>query len=278
VATNPFLLSSFDLRHISEYEQDWLRKTIERFGGYPTLEQLWAVMDEIWIQLSCDPKIIDDRIAKYYSHPVWLLNGLFIEQDKQSIEYRNIFTNWVCSQHPKRVADYGGGFGVLARMIGEALPHAVIEVIEPHPSRLAVERSLRTKNVSYKEELSGEYDIIIATDVFEHVEDPLKVVADTSAYMSENGRYLIANCFHPVIHCHLPDTFHFRFSWNATLRAMGLVKFCDLAYGSVFIRSGKLKLDEARVLERKSQKLWPFVGRIPAFIARPLTRALLSVN
>ena len=54
-----------------------VKSVFDRFDDFPTLEQLWLLMDEVWVELDCDQKIIDERIDKYYSHPVWLLNGLF---------------------------------------------------------------------------------------------------------------------------------------------------------------------------------------------------------
>jgi len=77
-----------DLRFIKPDEQAWLAGVFERFGGYPTLEQVWALMDEPWRELGCEPEVMDGRIEAYYAHPVWLLNGLFIEQHAQRIHHR----------------------------------------------------------------------------------------------------------------------------------------------------------------------------------------------
>ena len=105
------LIPSNVLGHINQGEMAWLTKTFECLGWrYPTLEELWALMDEPWYDLNCDPDVMDDRISQYYRHPVWLLNGLFIEQHDQSLENRRQFSAWVANQSPKRVADYGGGY------------------------------------------------------------------------------------------------------------------------------------------------------------------------
>ncbi|MEA1048976.1 class I SAM-dependent methyltransferase [Lamprobacter modestohalophilus] len=130
------------------------------------------------------------RRSRNRAHPVWLLNGLFIEQHAQSLDNRRRFTDWVAAQSPRRVADYGGGFGGLARMIGAACPSAEVEVIEPHPHPLAIERARRSPNVHYRPALDGEYDILIATDVFEHVPDPLGLAAETAAALKPGGHYL----------------------------------------------------------------------------------------
>lgn len=262
---------------ISPPDQHWLAQVFAQYDGYPSLEQVWMLMDKPWRTLNCDPAVMDGRIGAYYSHPVWLLNGLFIEQHAQSLANRKHFADWVLGQSPRRVAEFGGGFGGLARMIGQSLPTANVEVIEPHPHPVAIARADKTPNVRYQPTLTGVYDVIVATDVFEHVPDPLQLVADTACHLQEGGCYLIANCFAPVILCHLPQTFHFRHSWDAALRAMGLVPAESVAYGRVFVRRGALNLAAARAVEQRSVRLWHWLQHLHGRLARPLTKLLLAV-
>lgn len=257
-----------ELALITHKEQRWLMGVFERFNGYPELEQVWAVMDEPWRELGCDPEVMDERIGAYYSHPVWLLNGLFIEQHRQSTENREHSRDWVIKQKPKRVAEFGGGFGGLARMIGEALPSVEVEVIEPHPHLVAIARAEKIRNVRYRPELSGEYDVIIATDVFEHVPDPLQLVADNARYLCMGGQFLIANCFYPVIRCHLPQLFHFRHCWDYAMKTMGLILAEQVAYGRAFHRSAGLHLDSAREVEKHSRALWHVTHYLPSVMSR----------
>ena len=104
-------------------------------------------MDDPWYELGCDPFNPDHRFSSFYNHPVWLLNGLFVDQDKESIEHRQRFSDWAVTHEPIRVADYGGGFGTLARILGSALPSAQIEVVEPHPHPGAIALASQTPNV-----------------------------------------------------------------------------------------------------------------------------------
>jgi len=67
------------LQHLTADEKRFLTKVFTRFNGYPSLEQLWYLMDEQWIEHDCDPEQMDERVAAFYQHPVWMLNGLFIE-------------------------------------------------------------------------------------------------------------------------------------------------------------------------------------------------------
>ena len=266
-----------ELPLIKPEDQQWLTDVFERFRGYPDLEQVWTLMDESWQALGCDPQVMDARIGAYYDHPVWLLNGLFIEQHPQSLAYREQFKDWVAKNAPQRVAEFGGGFGGLARMIATALPDSSVEVIEPHPHPVAIARAEKTANVRYRPKMVGDYDIILATDVFEHVPDPLQLVYETARHLRIGGYYLIANCFFPVISCHLPQTFHFRHSWDAALRAMGLEPTDEVAYGRAFARRGGLDLEAARRVESHSLALWRVTRHLPARLARLLTNILISI-
>ena len=222
----------------------------------PSLEQIWSCMDFVWAVQGCDNQRIEpQKLARFYAHPVWLLNGLFVEQHAESLAHRELFSDWVRNQNPARVADIGGGFGTLAAMIKKKLPDTQVDVIEPHSHGLAAEKG-RERRVNFCDELSGEYDILIATDVFEHVEDPLSLVESTAAHLAPGGRYLMANCFFPVIKCHLPCTFHFRFSWVWVMRRMNLVPVEKVAYGTVFRKEGPVESAAARNRERWSRLVY----------------------
>ena len=253
-------------------ERAWIEAAFARFGGYPSLEQIWQLMDEVWIDLGCDQGVMDYRIGAFYRHPVWLLNGLFIEQHDLSLANRREITAWVAARTPCRVADFGGGYGTLARMIGMACPSTEVEVIEPHPHPAAIALAAATANIRYRPELTGEYDILIATDVFEHVSDPLALVERTAIHLRPGGYYLIANCFWPVILCHLPQTFHFRHSWDAALAAMGLVPCEAVCYGRAFRWLGEFDLHKAREIEQRSRWLFPWLERLPGRIRHHVSR------
>lgn len=264
--------------NLRDFELEYLEGIFERFGGrFPELEEIWMLMDEPWRELNCDVAVMDDRIGQFYDHPVWLLNGLFIEQHDRSLKNREGFTNWIIRQSPSRVADFGGGFGSLARMIGDASPSASIEVIDPHPHPAGKALAANTPNVKFADELTGEYDIIIATDVFEHVPDPLALVTETAAHLRVGGQYLIANCFRPVILCHLPQSFHFLHSWDQAMSAVGLKPEESVVYGRSFRRLGELNVSRGREVEAKSRRLHQFTGLLPGRVGRPLTQLLLNI-
>jgi len=269
------LIEIDELNLLKSSEELWLQNIFNKYNGFPTLENLWSIMDEIWDEFNCDPKNLDSRVDNFYSHPVWLLNGLFIEQHKESILHREIFTKWVNKQNPKRVADYGGGFGSLARMIAKSCPQTDVEIIEPHPQQIAIKRVNNFKNLTYQKKLEGKYDILIATDVLEHVLDPLGLVAKTSLSLRDNGLYLIANCFEPVIKCHLPQTYHLYHTFDKALKDMNFMIVEKVIYGTVFKLKKKLNLDKARKIEKKSKKIWSLTKNLNRHIAGPITKLLI---
>lgn len=100
------------------------------------LEQIWYLMDKVWDEMGCDNKNLDwEKIGRYYSHPVWLLNGLFIENHNLSMQIRENLAEYIAQQDFKHICDYGGGFGTLARTIAQKCPNSHIYIYEPHPSQ-----------------------------------------------------------------------------------------------------------------------------------------------
>jgi len=257
------MVSSLVLQNLAPEEKEYLTNVFECFCGYPKLEEIWRLMDEQWVALGCDPNQLDERVTTFYRHPVWLLNGLFIEQHGQSLENRKIFTDWIVQQKPQRVADFGGGFGGLARMAGQARSGMQIEVVEPHPHPAAIALAADTPNVRFVPGLSGEYDLIIATDVFEHVPDPLALTAETATHLRIRGQFLIANCFQPVIRCHLPQLFHFHYAWDRALSAMGLTAGDKVQYGRAYVCDGNLDVAAARKVEECAKRFQPLIRHLP---------------
>lgn len=239
------------------------------------LEGMWSLMDAAWDECQCDPEVMDVRIAKFYAHPVWLLNGLFIEQHAESLSHRRDFTDYVASLKPRRIADFGGGYGTLARMIGARCPDTEVHIVEPHPHAAAVSLAEETPNVRYVPEFLGLYDVLISTDVFEHVPDPLALVERTATHLRMGGEYLIANCFCPVIRCHLPTTFHFRWSWDATMNAMNLQPGKPVTYGRAYKRVGPVFASQARRIERRSKLCFGITERMPGRFLRRLAQLIV---
>jgi hypothetical protein len=166
------------------------------------------------------------------------------------------------------VADFGGGFGGLARFVGQALPGTQVEVVEPHPRAVAVAMAANTPNVRFVPALTGEYDLMIATDVFEHVPDPIGLCAETAGHLRVGGKYLIANCFAPVIKCHLPQLFHLEYGWDVSMQKMGLEPGERVQYGRSYKRNGALDVNAARKMAARAELIYPLIRHLPRGRAR----------
>lgn len=209
----------------------------------PPVEWVWQEMDRVWDALALDNSkpLSGQAIGAFYSHPVWVVNGVFSATDPDSVMHRDMIAAYVARLGARRVADYGGGFGELAKKLITAIPQGKIDIVEPYPSKLGMRRLQGVVGVSFVQELNGQYDCIIAQDVLEHVEQPL-VLTRQMVQATRMGGYLIfANCFYPVIKCHLPSTFYLRHTFAWVVRAMGL-KFVGrvdgVSHALVFKRVG----------------------------------------
>jgi len=193
-------------------------------GSRSDLEHIWFLMDTIWDEYGCDNQCPDwDVIGKFYCHPVWLLNGLFIEQDELSMQHRKEISDWVADAEFETVVDYGGGFGTLAKLIAQKNPGCNVDIYEPHEISSAMQKLASYERIRFVRVLDR-YDCLVSTDVLEHVPDPLGVLSDMKNAVKDNGFLVIANNFNPVVKCHLPRTFHLKYSFDFFARKMGLIK------------------------------------------------------
>jgi 2-polyprenyl-6-hydroxyphenyl methylase/3-demethylubiquinone-9 3-methyltransferase len=242
------------------------------------LEQMWYLMDLIWDDYECDSRSLNwDKIGAFYSHSVWLLNGLFIEQDEESMGHRDAISDWVVSQGFKRVVDYGGGFGTLARMVAQKDEQIEMNIYEPHPSEFGLKRAKEFSNIEIIGELSSDYDCLLSTDVLEHVPDPLDDFSKMIQSVKVGGFLVIANCFFPVIKSHLPQVFHFRYSFNHFAKIMGLdvVGILEGSHATIYKKIDKRDLDwkKIRRYEKLSKMTFPIIEQLLP-ILRPIKKVL----
>jgi 2-polyprenyl-6-hydroxyphenyl methylase/3-demethylubiquinone-9 3-methyltransferase len=232
----------------------------------PSLEQMWEMMDSVWDEMGCDNQNFDiDKINRFYQHPVWTLTGLFIEQDEDSLRNRQSIYNWIKQYHNdiKTVIDYGAGMATLAKILASSLPNLSINLYEPYPSQIVLARLSSYHNIQFVNQLKGDlYDCLISTDVLEHVPDPLSLLSEMINQVKPNGYLIIANCFYPVIKCHLPCTFHLRYTFNIFTRFMGLQRLETLNDHIHIYQKGKMVTPNwqfVRFLEKLSKILYQFL-------------------
>lgn len=244
-------------------------------NGRPDLEQMWYLMDKVWDEFGCDNKNLAwEKIGKFYSHPVWLLNGLFIEQHTLSMQHREAISDWVVKQGFDSVVDYGGGFGTIAKLIATKHPPCKVHIYEPHPSEFAIQRLKHFDNISIGQDFEV-YDCLISTDVLEHVPDPIATFAEMVSAVKKDGFLIIANNFSPVIQCHLPHTFHFKYSFTFFAQKMGLKKIgpLDGSHATIFMKEKDVVFNwpMLRKYEVISKSCYPVIEAVKPII-RPIKR------
>jgi 2-polyprenyl-3-methyl-5-hydroxy-6-metoxy-1,4-benzoquinol methylase len=259
--------------------QSWFSQDEVRYLGrlpqiLPTVEWVWEEMDRVWRQLGLDNSrpLVDQPIADFYKHPVWLMNGVFTALDPVSASHREAIARSLVESEAKLIADFGGGFGELARAVSRIVPAAKVSIIEPYPSRTGLELIQREPRIQFVSTVSADScDAIVAQDVLEHVADPVGLASEIADSVRKGGIVIFANCFYPVIQCHLPSTFHLRHTFPMVMKALGLryVGTVDGAsHAQVFERAGHLDLRRARSAERISRILGPIVNLAVAIMSR----------
>lgn len=192
----------------------------------PTHEWVCAELDRVWHAFGLDNRmaLAAQPIDDFYRHPVWLMVGIFSAADPTSAGHRAAIATRISEFSPRRVADMGGGFGELALRISEALPSARVEIVERYPSAVAEARLQQAAHdVSFVPDLEPRsYDVVVAQDVLEHVEEPIELAIELAQSVRPGGTVIFANAFVPIIECHLPGTFHLLSTFPLVMRALGL--------------------------------------------------------
>ena len=274
-------MECFDLNDIelSDHQKNEINRLLKRFPGQALcLEDMWALLDQVWDEFGCDNRELDwDKINNYYQHPVWILNGLFIEQHDLSMQHRHAISDWLVNNRNKlninKVIDYGGGFGSLARLIAQKNKQIKIDIFEPFPSDYAISRCRPFPNIGFVDKLTSGYDSLVCTDVLEHVPDPLKLLEEMIEYVRSDGLLVIANNFRPLIKCHLPCTFHFRYTFKYFAQMMRLkyIGPCVGSHADIYQKMTRkpLNWNSLRVFEKISRNFSLFF-QIPHSIHRRL--------
>jgi len=236
-----------------------------------SLENIWQLMDMVWDEYGCNNKKLNwSNIDKFYSHPIWLLNGLFIEQHALSMQHRNAISDWIAGNPSiSNILDYGGGFGTLARLIADKNPSLLVDIYEPHPSDYAKQKISDYHQIQFSNNIKQKYDVLVSMDVLEHVPDPLKTFEEMILSVKDNGYLIIANNFFRVMKCHLPQTFHLRYTFNVFAKLMGLVLVGPLreSHATIFAKRSEKPVNwsAVRLLEKVSKGIFPMIEKVNVF-------------
>lgn len=251
----------------SEFLSDFEKGYIEALPkNRPNVEWIWKEMDRVWDLYGLDNKkpIVEQNIGLFYSHPVWIINGLFTEIDPESKKHRNAIANFINKNGVISVADYGGGSGVLANRIAQDNSNVSVDIVEPFSSSFFIDKLSGVSRVKYIPCFSNsKYDCVIAQDVLEHVDSPIEIAYEISCSVKDNGFVVFANCFYPVIKCHLPHTFYLRHTFKYIMKKMGLC-YVGVIPGAehaiVFKKTGGLYLEDALDYANKMKKIGPVLN------------------
>ena len=257
---------------LNQFQLDYLQALPKEI---PTVEWVWAEMDRVWDDCGLDNSkpFCEQDIGSFYGHPVWIMNGLFTEKDDVSMEHRKSITKYLKQHDLFNVADYGGGSGVLAGQIALYFENAKVEIVEPYATEFFKQKLSCHSSVSFVDNYSHDsYDCILAQDVLEHVENPIETAFQMATHIRQGGYVIFANCFYPVIKCHLPSTFYLRHTFKWVMGKMGLT-YIGLVPGAehalIFQKNQTLVLDKAISYARKVKvmglllnKLVPVAGKV----------------
>ena len=142
-----------------------------------TLEQLRLILDGEWSSMGCSNTFYDeDLYSKYYASAAWLINGIFIESDQESMKQRESVKQYISSLDCSRILDYGGGFGTLGYLLsGITCRDVNVDIYEPYPTRYMLNKANQRNNLNVISEICGrQYEAIVCMDVLEHLFDQSK--------------------------------------------------------------------------------------------------------
>lgn len=218
-------------------------------------------------------------LSTFYASPVWLLNGIFSEADPESKRIRDFMASWLAERALDVVVDYGGGYGSLARKVAALCPDTQVQIVEPFPRKLAKDLSKNFPNLAFVPAMPQNADCIIAQDVLEHITDPLETFGQLLDHVKVGGYVITANCFYPVIKCHFPQTFHFRYTFRHIAPTLGcryVGTVPGVRYAQIFQKTDtKPDWNKARRHERLSKRFSPLLNIVVEPVknlARPFWR------
>lgn len=254
-----------DSESLTESQQKYIESLPK---AVPTVEWVWGEMDRVWDEcgLSNKKPFSEQDIGSFYGHPVWIMNGLFTAIDPASISHRQAIACYYKFLDLLTLADYGGGSGVLAEQIALSHTIASVDIIEPYASDFFIKKLSAYTSVNFVSDYGhSNYDCVIAQDVLEHVENPIETAYAMSSHVKESGYVIFANCFYPVIKCHLPSTFYLRHTFKYAMQKMGLVyigRVPGAEHAFVFQKKGDLNLEKALHSVPKMKVLGTFLNKL----------------
>ena len=241
----------------------------------PSIQWVYDEIDRIWDSLELNNKkpFLEQDINSFYNHPVWIMNGLFAEADPLSKNHRINIAKFINENNVKKLADYGGGSATFATLVFSQNSSMHIDIVEPYVSEFFKEKISNYTSINFVNDfIINDYDAAISQDVLEHIEDPIETAFKIASNVKEGGLVIFADCYHPVIKCHLPSTFYLRHTFKFIMKKMGLDflgRIPNAEYALIFRRKKYLDLDAAlshlniiKFFGRALNLIWPFASKL----------------
>lgn len=241
------------------------------------IKRLWQILDIGWDELQEKKQnTLDfpDFLHEYYQHPVWLINAAFSESDPNTIHDRMAAVRLIHHVQPRKILDFGGGIGTVARLCSMHIPQSeMIDLVDITEFRyLVTQYLLDFPKIRVLEKPDPYYDAVICTEVLEHLIDPITTVVEINRLLRQGGAFAASWSFFPGIKCHLPQNFHLQRLMIWIVRSLGFGFYGFERRGSViyaFVKHSEVTpqmIRQARWLE--------FMSRLPI----PLDRLLLLLR
>ncbi len=190
----------------SQFWEDVENYVIQYLHSPPTIEELWRILDRVWEDMKVNGGN-QHSLIDYYSHPIWLYNGLVTEVDQVSVKKRYEIVSVAKKFHPQSILDMGGGTGVLLKMAHEELPTALrldlVDISTKLKGRIC--EILRPfGRIRVLDHSAPPYDIVFSTEVMEHLPNPFQALSTVNHSLKRGGVLIGTWSFYPMIKAHLP--------------------------------------------------------------------------
>lgn len=200
-----------------------LRPYVDPFrNDPPDIRTLWRILDRVWDDLGTDAGD-SASLENYYSHPIWLFNGLVLEHDPACRAEKCATVELARPASPSRILDFGGGIGSLLKIAHERIADAeTLDLLEAAPWHEAIANGLADyPKIRIVREANGPYDVVFCTEVMEHLPDPFAALVEINRLLPIDGLLIATWSFFPMMKAHLAANFHLEFLLHRIILLLG---------------------------------------------------------
>lgn len=131
-----------------------------------------------------------------------------------------------------KVLDFGGGIGTnsieLAKQGNDVYYYDLPSKTQEFAKYLAARSDVKVTFLTKEEMLSMKFDVILATDVLEHIKEPMSVVKELQSLLNIGGLFLTTGLnfsINPNSPMHLPENINYREEYNNYMTTNFTIKF-----------------------------------------------------